>query len=188
MNTFSTKHSRDAYTAAQERFVRKIAAHCQYAITLQTNLKTYGRAQSTVQRYCDELVGSVTYFRTRLNRLLTGNGHKRNHNLKPIFVASIEGTQNTHDRHRTLHAHIALGNTGIEATQTTMPLLEQGVRTIWLSTDVGIDDIVLVDMQHYDRQGWGGYLNKEAYEGNTGVIDYSNTQLPQYLINTLEAF
>lgn len=188
MNTFPTKHSEDAYTAAQERFVRQIAAHCQYAITLQTELKTYGRAQSTVQRYCDELVGSVTFFRNRLNRLLTGNGHRRNDNLKPIFVAAIEGTQNTYDRPNTLHAHISLGNTGIEATHATMALLEQGIRTIWLSTDVGIDDIVLVNMQHYDKQGWGGYSNKEAYKGNTGVIDYSNTQLPQYLINTLKAY
>jgi len=42
-------------------------------------------------------------------------------------------------------------------------------------------------MRQQHRQGWGGYMNKEAHKGNTGVIDYSNTQLPQHLIKNPKA-
>jgi hypothetical protein len=44
----------------------------------------------------------------RFNRLLTGNGHRRNNDYLPVFITAIEGTQNTYDKNRTLH--IALGN------------------------------------------------------------------------------
>ena len=162
MNTFKTKAEENAYTEAQEEYVRSIAEHCQYAITLQTNLKTYGRARRTIEYDYDELLGCVGYLRQRLNRLLTGNGFRRNESYKPIFIAAIEGTQNDYDRYKTLHVHIALGNTGFPNTETTKRLIEDGVRTIWTSTKVGVDDVRLIEMDKTGRQGWGGYQNKEA--------------------------
>ena len=104
---------------------------------------------------------------------------------QPIFIAAIEGTQNDYDRYKTLHVHIALGNTGFPNTETTKRLIEDGVRTIWTSTKVGVDDVRLIEMDKTGRQGWGGYQNKEARKGNTGVIDYSNIQLPMHLRDRL---
>jgi hypothetical protein len=185
MNTFKTKAEENAYTEAQEGYVRSIAEYCQYAITLQTNLKTYGRARSTIEYHYDELLGSVSYLRQRLNRLLTGNGYRRNESYKPIFLAAIEGTQNHYDRYKTLHVHIALGNTGLPNTEATKRLIEDGVRAIWTCTKVGVDDVRLIEMDKTGRRGWGGYQNKEARKGNTGVIDYSNIQLPMHLRDRL---
>jgi hypothetical protein len=185
MNTFKTKAEENRYKEAQERYVRNIAANCQYAITLQTNCKTYGRAKSTIEYDYHEIQGCLNKLRQQLNRLLTGNGHKRKKQYLPIFVAAIEGTLNTYDRHKTLHVHIAIGNTRLANTEATRKLLEEGVRQLWIRTRVGNDDVTLLNMREAQEQGWGGYQNKEAHKGNTAVIDYSNIQLPEHLRDDL---
>jgi hypothetical protein len=180
-NTYKTKAEEAAYIEAQEKYVRSIVTHCQYAITLQTTCRTYGRARSTIEYDYHELQGCLTYLRQRLNRLLTGNGYKRKKGYLPVFVAAIEGTTNTYDRHKTLHVHIALGNTGLAKNEGTRRLLEEGVRQLWMQTKVGTEDVTLIDMIEAEEEGWGRYQNKEAYKGNAGVIDYSNIQIPKQL-------
>jgi hypothetical protein len=58
----------------------------------------------------DRLYRTQGSLRQLRNRLLTGNGYKRNNRYLPIFVAAIEGTTNSYDLNRTLHIHVALGN------------------------------------------------------------------------------
>jgi hypothetical protein len=39
----STKHEKAAYIAAQHDYLQRVAKHCDYAITLQTSLRTCGQ-------------------------------------------------------------------------------------------------------------------------------------------------
>jgi hypothetical protein len=71
----------------------------------------------------------------RLNRLLTGNGWRRNAAYTPHFISSIEGVG---ERDKTLHIHASVGNVGHKATEATRELLEEGVRQIWLATNVSV--------------------------------------------------
>lgn len=116
MNTSHTAHSKAAYAAAQHDYLQRVAVHCDYAITLQTSLRTAGIKARTMEDRLYTAQASLKQLRNRLNRLLTGNGYKRNNRYLPVFVAAIEGTINDYDLNRTLHIHIALGNTGHTAT------------------------------------------------------------------------
>ena len=102
-----------------------------------------------------------------------------------MFVAAIEGTINDYDLNRTLHIHIALGNTGHTATEETRRLLEDGIRQIWTATAVGTADVRVDRLTKGTEHRWMDYIGKEAHTGstgNTGVIDYSNTQIPAHLL------
>jgi hypothetical protein len=183
----STAHSKAAYIAAQQDYLQRIAQHCDYAITLQTSLRTCGIKAKTMEDRLYRAQASVRQLRNRLNRLLTGNGYKRNATYLPVFVAAIEGTTNDYDLNRTLHIHIALGNTGHEACEETRRLLEDGIRQIWTATEVGTADVKVDRLTKGTEHRWMDYIGKEAHTdstGNTGVIDYSNTQIPAHLLNT----
>ncbi len=186
MKSIHTAHHKEAYIAAQHDYLQRVAQHCDYAITLQTSLRTAGIKARTMEDRLYKAQGSLRQFRNKLNRLLTGNGFKRNDRYLPVFVAAIEGTTNDYDLNRTLHIHIALGNTGHTATEETRRLLEEGVRQIWAATDVGTADVKVDRLTKSTEHRWMDYIGKEAHAGstgNTGVIDYSNTQIPAHLLN-----
>ena len=105
MNNEQQNTHKKAYVAAQTDYLDKLAQHCDYALTLQTNLPTYGISAATMEKRLDATRNCLHKFRMRFNRLLTGNGHRRNNDFLPIFIAAIEGTQNTYDKNRTLHIH-----------------------------------------------------------------------------------
>ncbi len=182
----STAHNKAAYIAAQHDYLQRVAKHCDYAITLQTSLRTCGIKAKTMEDRLYRAQAGVRQLRNRLNRLLTGNGYKRNAAYLPVFIAAIEGTTNDYDLNKTLHIHIALGNTGFEANEDTRRLLEDGIRQIWTATEVGTADVRVDRLTRGTEQRWMDYIGKEAHTGrtgNTGVIDYSNTQIPAHLLD-----
>lgn len=185
MNTSNTEHNKAAYAAAQKGYLQHIAQHCDYAVTLQTSFRTCGIKAKTMEDRLYRTQGSLRQLRNRLNRLLTGNGYKRNNRYLPIFVAAIEGTTNSYDLNRTLHIHVALGNTGHTANEQTRRLIEDGIRQIWAATDVGTTDVKVDRLTQGTEHRWMDYIGKEAHAGRTGnidVIDYSNTQIPEHLL------
>jgi len=183
MNNEQKKTHKKAYVAAQTDYLDKLAQHCDYALTLQTNLPTYGIGAATMEKRLDATRNYLHKFRMRFNRLLTGNGYRRNNDYLPVFIVAIEGTQHTYDKNRTLHIHIALGNLPTAATQE---LLEDGIRQIWAATDVGTTDIKLDRLTKGTEQSWNSYIGKEAhYKNNSEVIDYSNTQAPNKILTTI---
>ena len=183
MKSLHTAHNKAAYIAAQHDYLQRVAKHCDYAITLQTSLRTCGIKAKTMEDRLYKAQGSLRQLRNKLNRLLTGNGHRRNNDYLPVFIAAIEGTQNTYDKNRTLHIHIALGNLPTTATQE---LLEDGIRQIWAATEVGTTDIKLDRLTKGTEQRWNSYIGKEAhYKNNSEVIDYSNTQAPNKILATI---
>ena len=182
----STAHNKAAYIAAQHDYLQRVAQHCDYAITLQTSLRTCGIKARTMEDRLYKAQASVRQLRNRLNRLLTGNGYKRNAAYLPVFVAAIEGTTNDYDLNRTLHIHVALGNTGHTANEETRRLLEDGIRQIWTETELGTADVRVDRLTEGTEDRWVDYIGKEAHTGrtgNTGVIDYSNTQIPAHLLD-----
>ena len=186
MKAIHTAQHKAAYIAAQHDYLQRVAKHCDYAITLQTSLRTAGIKARTMEDRLYKAQGCLRQLRNRLNRLLTGNGYKRNNRYLPVFVAAIEGTTNDYDLNRTLHIHIALGNTGHTATEETRRLLEDGIRQIWAATAVGTADVKVDRLTKGTEHRWMDYIGKEAHTGhtgNTGVIDYSNTQIPAHLLN-----
>jgi len=130
-----------------------------------------------------------------LNRLLTGNGWRRNAAYTPRSLSSVEGIG---DKDKTLHIHASLGNVGHAATDSTSQLLKEGARQLWLKTNVyapvtpnlstsrirpiAVDDVevlLIVDDRSRDlsKEGWIGYTGKEARtKGNWSVIDWTNAQ------------
>ena len=182
MNNEQQNTNKKAYLAAQADYLDKLAQHCDYALTLQTNLPTYAISNATMEQRLDATRSSLNQFRLRLNRLLTGNGWLRNDKYVPVFVAAIEGTQNTYDKNRTLHIHVALGNLPLAATHD---LLEDGIRQLWAATAVGTTDIKLDKLTKGTEQRWNEYIGKEAHKGNLEVIDYSNTQAPKHILATI---
>ena len=91
MNNEQQNTHKKAYVAAQTDYLDKLAQHCDYALTLQTNLPTYGISAATMEKRLDATRNCLHKFRMRFNRLLTGNGHRRNNDYLPIFIAAIEG-------------------------------------------------------------------------------------------------
>ncbi len=177
-NTLS-KIQKTEYALAQLDYLNALATHCDYALTLQTNLLTYGISEATMEQRTDALRSNIHKFRMRLNRLLTGNGYKRNNDYVPIFVVAIEGTKNTYDKNRTLHAHVMIGNLPASATYD---LLVDAITQLWLATDVGTEDIRLDRLTVGTEQRWSGYISKETYRGNVDCIDYTNTQIPKKIL------
>lgn len=183
MKNFPTYAAKHAYIQAQAAFLQGIAGQCDYAITLQTNLRTYAVADSTVRARVTATEKALTKFRLRMNQLLTGNGWRRKAAYVPLFVAAIEGVG---DKDKTLHIHAALGNTGHRATEATRALLEQGFRQIWVNTQVGTeqaglmvaaDDVKVVLIDRARATGWLGYIGKESQrKGRWEVIDWTNAQ------------
>jgi hypothetical protein len=175
-------YQQQTYIAAQFDYLDRLSKHFDYAITLQTNLSTYGINAATMERHLDATRSSLHKFRMRLNRLLTGNGFRRKNDYLPLFVPTIEGSVNTYDKHRTLHIHAALGN--LPATATA-EILDDGVRQLWSNTSVGTPDIKLVPTTAGTEHRWSRYCTKEAIKGNWEVVDYSNTQVPDRILSQL---
>lgn len=108
-------------------------------------------------------------FLPKLNWLLTGNGWKRNPAYLPIIITALEGTLNTYDRNKTLHFHLALGN--FDENRLTPDMLEKLIG-LWIGTGIGTDDIKLHTLRPMKGNGWGGYIGKEAWKGNSDCIDW----------------
>jgi restriction endonuclease S subunit len=71
------------------------------------------------------------------------------------------------------------------AAEATRRLLEDGIRQIWAATAVGTADVRVDRLTKGTEHRWMDYIGKEAHTGstgNTGVIDYSNTQIPAHLL------
>lgn len=122
---------------------------------------------------------AMRHFIPKLNRILTGNGYKRNPKYLPIIITALEGSLNTYDKNRTLHLHLALGN--FDAERLTVDAFEK-LTGHWVSTGIGTDDIKLHTLRKSCGYGSGDYINKEAWRGNTDCIDLCNTQLPIHLL------
>jgi hypothetical protein len=164
---------------AQETFLNEFINHCTHALTLQTNLKTYNVGNQTMRQNISLATEAISRFIPKLNRLLTGNGHRRKQEYLPVIVTSLEGTLNTYDRNRTLHFHLAIGN--FDSSRLDVNFLEKALE-YWQGTGIGTDDIKLYPLLLGREQGWGRYINKEAYKGNDMCIDFSNTQIPKHLL------
>ena len=185
------------YTAAQKAWLERLAREHQwdYAITLHTNLRTYAVAKSTLEQRIELTQRATQRFRQMLNRLLTGNGWRRKPAYTPHFLSSIEGIG---DKDKTLHIHASIGNVGHRATEATRQLLEEGIRQLWLKTNVyapvtpnlstsptkpiAVDDVdvkLIVDEETrgISTERWIGYTGKEAEtKGRWSVVDWTNAQ------------
>lgn len=164
---------------AHDDFLGQIAQKCQLSITLQTSLKTCNISNWTMQRHIDTAHQAMRSFTPKLNRLLTGNGYRRNPQLVPILLIALEGTTNTYDRNKSLHFHIAAGN--FDEGRLDVDFLETLIKH-WTSTGIGTDDIKITSLIRGREHGWGTYINKEHHKGNEWCVDYSSTQIPSYLL------
>lgn len=164
---------------AQNQFIQELVSKCTHTLTLQTNLSTYNISNGTLEKHTSLATAAISAFKPKLNRLLTGNGYRRNPSLVPILITSLEGTLNTYDRHRTLHFHIAFGN--FDSNRLDINFFERLIHH-WTGNGIGTDDIKLTPLLLGREQGWGSYINKEAFKGNEQCIDFSNTQVPTHLL------
>lgn len=164
---------------AQQAYIGKLTQGCTHGLTLQTNLYTCNSSQKGMETKVMAAKQAMRSFIPRLNRLLTGNGHRRNPALMPIIITALEGSLNTYDRNKTLHFHLALGN--FDENRLTLDMLEKLIGQ-WKGTGIGTDDIKLHTLRPTKGDGWGGYIDKEAWKGNPDCIDLDNTQLPVQLL------
>lgn len=164
---------------AQQAYVAELTKDCTHALTLQTCLYTCNASSGGMGAKVISAQQAMRSFIPKLNRLLTGNGYKRNPAFVPIIITALEGTLNTYDKNKTLHFHIALGN--FDEHRLTADMLEKLIQH-WIGTGIGTDDIKLHTLYKTDGNGWGSYMQKEAWAGNIDCIDLSNTQLPAHLL------
>ena len=162
-----------AAAEAQREWIAQIAQQCTHQLTLQTNLATYNRAATTIERYAISAHSALNYFIPRFNRALTGNGWRRKSAYKPIIIPSLEGTLNTYDRHKTLHWHILLGN--LPSYCNTEQLIDTA-RTIWLQHHNAQDNINCTQLWH--NTGFGNYIQKETRKGNYDCVATQFIQAP----------
>ncbi len=162
----------------ESQYLATIAEHSQFAATLQTNIKTRNVSRRLMEMHKERARQSLHQLRVRFNRAVTGNGWRRKPQYTPIFVASLEGSINTYDRHKTLHYHIVIGNLFERFDQQQV---EQTLRQIWPNTEVGVDDILVKTLDSEHRRGWTDYISKERTRGNRDCVDYFNAQLPPSL-------
>ena len=162
---------------AQQHWIAGIAQHCTHQLTLHTNLSTYNKSASAVERMTTEAHTALDYFIPRFNRAVTGNGWRRKNSYKPIIVPSLEGTLNTYDRHRTLHWHILIGN--LPAHYTTEQLL-RAAQSVWQHHPTANNNIHCSPLWH--TTGFSNYIQKETRQGNYDCVATQLIQAPQHII------
>jgi hypothetical protein len=168
-----------AITRAHDEFLGGLAQQCTLSMTLQTKLKTYNISKWLMDRHIEDAHQAMRSFKPKLNRLLTGNGYRRNPELLPILILALEGTTNTYDHNRSLHFHIAAGN--FDQQRLDVDFLETLTKH-WTGTGIGTDDIKITSLIRGREHGWGTYINKENYKGNEWCVDYASTQIPSHLL------
>jgi hypothetical protein len=153
------------------------APSCTHALTLQMHLHTLNATERRMDKLNECAVRATRQFISRLAYKAFGNGAKRKPNLyHPLVITAIEGTQNTYDKNKSLHAHIALGNILTENSNIkTEEQLRQIIRETWLATDYGKDNIDIKKMQN---NGWITYITKEMQNGNMECVSWENTHTP----------
>lgn len=160
-----------------KNFINLYAPFCTHALTLQMNLPTLNASAERMANLKERASRTARQFNRRLAVAAYGNGATRKPSLySPLIITAIEGTTNTYDNNRTLHAHIALGNilTPTSRIQTEYQL-ETIIRNEWLATADGVDDI---DIQQMTGDRWITYITKEFENGNTECIDWQNCYIP----------
>lgn len=169
-----------AIIQAQQEFISKYMHHCELAITLQTNLRTHNKSEKAIQHMEREAVKAMYKFRQRFNQQLTGNRWRRDAAYLPIIITALEGTLNTYDHNRSIHYHLAVGN--FDPVRVDKDDFETKLRINWQASSIGTEDILIKRINPSSAQSWGVYMNKEAWKGNLGCIDYENTQIPVHLL------
>jgi hypothetical protein len=158
-------------------FLNAFSPKCTHALTLQMRLHTLNATERRMDKLNEAAIRTTRQFITRLAYKAYGNGAKRKPNLyHPLIITAIEGTLNTYDKNKTLHAHIALGN--IINNQSRIQTEEQLIQTIrhcWLATEYGTDNI---DIKAMHSNGWITYITKEMQNGNTECVSWENTHIP----------
>lgn len=160
-----------------KHFINSYAPFCTHALTLQMNLPTLdvSEVKMTMLKECAQR--TARQFNRRLAVAAYGNGAIRKPAFySPLIITAIEGTKNTYDKNRTLHLHIALGNilTPKSCIQTEEQL-KATIRSAWLATADGVDDI---DIQQMTSDRWITYITKEFANGNAECIDWQNCYIP----------
>ena len=160
-----------------KQFLNTYAPYCTHALTLQMHLQTLNATERRMDKLNECAVRTTRQFISRLAYKAFGNGAKRKPNLyHPLVITAIEGTQNTYDKNKSLHAHIALGNIlTAHSNIKTEAQLRQTIKDEWLKTTHGINDIVIEKM-HSD--GWINYITKEMHNGNMECVSWENTHIP----------
>jgi beta-glucanase (GH16 family) len=169
---------RDTYIGFEaQKYLSNLSTYCTHAITLQTKLATHNVSAKQMELMLENASRSVRQFNRRLATKAYGNGATRKPNLyHPLIITAIEGTTNTYDNNRTLHAHIALGNVLTPKSKIkTEEQLRQTIKDEWLKTRDGINNI---DIQLMHSNGWITYITKEMQNGNMECVDWQNCHIP----------
>jgi len=160
-----------------KQFLNRYAPYCTHALTLQMSLPTLNASEAKIDRLLEQASRTTRQFIKRFAYKAYGNGAKRKPNFyHPLIITAIEGTTNTYDRNRTLHAHIALGN--ILTTNSNIQneaQLRQTINDTWLATQHGNKDI---DIKTMNSNGWITYITKEMNNGNMECVSWENTHIP----------
>lgn len=158
-------------------YLNLYAPLCTHALTLQMKLPTLNASKERMNILLERAQRTARQFNRRLAVAAYSNGAVRKPNIyHPLIITAIEGTLNTYDKNRTLHLHIALGNILTPTSRIqTEEQLKTTIRSEWLATADGVDDI---DIQQMTSDRWITYITKEFDYGNTECIDWQNCYIP----------
>lgn len=158
-------------------FLNTFVPYCTHALTLQMRLPTLNASEERMQILYERATRTTRQFVRRFAYAAYGNGITRKPYLyHPLIITAIEGTQNTYDKNKTLHAHMALGNVlTAQSKIKTEEQLTQIIKDVWIKTTDGVDNI---DIQQMHSSGWISYITKEMKYGNMECVDWQNCHIP----------
>jgi hypothetical protein len=179
MNNYHYRANRQREIKAWGNWVDGIVAHCDYSVTLQSNLKTNNSPESLMEEKTADLTRNLEFFRRHLNQRLTGKRDPDDADI-PIFFPVIEGSLDSYSKGKTLHIHAALGNLPATLAQEDIEAL---ILEIWKSAMCGISDIQIDPFKDLTAiRKWSSYILKEIKRGNFEVVDLKNLQGPQRIV------
>lgn len=159
------------------KWINISAPLCDYAFTLQTPYRMYGRSKRQIKLYKQKTESSVYYFLMQFNRLMTGNGWRRKEKYKPIFLPFIEGSKKITDKNLTLHVHASVGNLPQIATVESVA---ESVCLLWQKQEAGTSDTLVKIIEPGTESRWLSYTEKELKRyKDTNMFDFSNFQFPR---------
>lgn len=164
-------------------YVELMERHCEYAVTLQTRLLTFGKSHAQCEPLIERVERGFNYFLPRLNKYLTGNGWKRCDSYCPIFIPVIEGQNNFTNTSMSLHIHALLGN--VNRTKTYDDVL-LSIKRAWAEVEISSDDIKLESLNNSESMSWAKYITKGINGGNNGLLCWHGVQAPMPLRNAIK--
>ncbi len=173
-------------------FWARYEKHITHICVAHTNLRVYGRSPQQIKRMratvSNDLRHALNVFCASLYDGKTNKVRRNPLKYKPLIFSTIEGTEEIHQKHKTIHVNLALGNLPAHLTSSELKTL---FNYAWVTKANQNNDI------YFEQSNFGtanpkqfiGYALKEAQTkkhrlwDDSSVWDVENCWIPHLAFN-----